>query len=129
LKILLDTNIFIWINSSPEQITGRALALLSDTNNVLFLSMASIWEMQIKTQLGKLKLNASIPELLEVQQRDNDLQILGISLNHIWSLAALPSHHRDPFDRMLIAQAIVEDLALISSDTALDAYPIERFWQ
>ena len=92
------------------------------------LSIASVWEMQIKLQLGKLNLNSKLPDLIENQQRVNNLQILPIELTHIYALNNLPSHHKDPFDRLLIAQTIVEQITLASIDEVFDNYPIQRLW-
>jgi len=84
--------------------------------------------MQIKLQIGKLTLRLQLPDLIESQRQTNDLQILAIKLDHIYSLANLPSHHRDPFDRLLVAQAMFEKMPLLSIDSALDCYPIQRLW-
>lgn len=91
--------------------------------------MASFWELQIKSQLGKLNLSSSLPNFIETQQRVNNLEILPIELTHIYALEALPSHHRDPFDRILIAQAIVEKIPLLSVDSIFDVYPVQRIWE
>ncbi|WP_365741889.1 type II toxin-antitoxin system VapC family toxin [Nostoc sp. JL33] len=100
-----------------------------DTNNFWVVSMASVWELQIKSQLGKLNLSSSLPNFMETQQQVNNLQLLPIELTHIYALEALPSHHRDPFDRILIAQAIVEKMPLLSIDVVFDAYPVQRMWE
>jgi PIN domain nuclease of toxin-antitoxin system len=101
---------------------------LTDTNNTWILSIASIWEMQIKIQVGKLKLNSTLPDLIETQERINNLQVLPIELAHIWGLTNLPNHHRDPFDRLLIAQAMIEQLPIVSTGSIFDSYPIQRLW-
>jgi PIN domain nuclease of toxin-antitoxin system len=90
--------------------------------------MVSVWEMQIKVQLGKLNLNSTLPDLIESQRRVNNLQLLPIELAHIWGLANLPNHHRDPFDRLLIGQAIAEQVPLVSVDSVFNDYPIQRLW-
>lgn len=128
MNILLDTHIFIWSTGNPEKLSQRVTDLLTDTGNTWILSIASVWEIQIKVQLGKLNLNSSLPVLIENQQRVNNLQLLPIELAHIWGLANLPNHHRDPFDRLLIAQAIVEQIPLVSIDSVFDNYPIQRLW-
>ncbi len=128
MRVLLDTHVFIWINGSPENVLHDAMALLLDAENTLMLSMASIWEMQIKIQLGKLQLNAPLPELVATQQQVNDLQILPIELTHIFALEGFPNLHRDPFDRLLIAQAIVTQIPIVSIDAIFDAYPVQRLW-
>ncbi|MBD2771520.1 PIN domain-containing protein [Iningainema tapete] len=128
MKLLLDTHVFIWSAGTPEKLSQRARELLLDTSNTLVLSIASIWEIQIKLQLGKLRLNSPLPNLIESQQQTNNLQLLPIELAHIWALANLPNHHRDPFDRLLIAQSIVEHIPILSADSALDAYQTQRLW-
>ncbi|MEH2415303.1 type II toxin-antitoxin system VapC family toxin [Nostoc sp.] len=129
MKLLLDTHVIIWSAGNPEKLSQRVRNLLIDTNNFWVVSMASVWELQIKSQLGKLKLSSSLPNFIETQQQVNNLQLLPIELTHIYALEALPSHHRDPFDRILIAQAIVEKMPLLSIDVVFDAYPVQRMWE
>ncbi|MDY6781392.1 MAG: type II toxin-antitoxin system VapC family toxin [Cyanobacteriota bacterium] len=114
MRVLLDTHVFIWIDDSPEKVSRHVMSLLLNTDNILMLSMASLWEMQIEIQLGKLQLNAPLPEVVATQQQINALQILPIELTHIFALDGLPKHHRDPFDRLLIAQAIVTQIPILS---------------
>jgi PIN domain nuclease of toxin-antitoxin system len=128
VKLLLDSHVLIWWASSSERLSQRVYSLINDTNNTLVFSIASVWEMQIKLQLGKLNLNSSLPVLIDNQQRVNNLQLLPIELVHIWGLTNLPNYHRDPFDRLLIAQAIVEQIPLVSIDSVFDNYPIQRLW-
>ncbi|MBE9215256.1 type II toxin-antitoxin system VapC family toxin [Plectonema cf. radiosum LEGE 06105] len=128
MNILLDTHTFIWSTANPESLSQTVTNLLTDTNNTWILSIASVWEMQIKLQLGKLNLNSSLPNLIDNQQRVNNLQILPIDLTHIYALNNLPSHHKDPFDRILIAQAMVEQIPIVSIDEVFDNYPIKRLW-
>ncbi|MEH2008761.1 type II toxin-antitoxin system VapC family toxin [Nostoc sp.] len=129
MKLLLDTHVIIWSAGNPEKLSQRVRNLLIDTNNFWVVSMASVWELQIKSQLGKLNLSLSLPNFIETQQRVNNLQLLPIELTHIYALEALPSYHRDPFDRILIAQAIVEKMTLLSIDTIFDAYPVQKIWE
>ncbi|MDZ8030495.1 type II toxin-antitoxin system VapC family toxin [Nostoc sp. DedSLP04] len=129
MKLLLDTHVIIWSAGNPEKLSERVKNLLIDTNNFWVVSIATVWELQIKSQLGKLNLSSSLPNFIETQQRVNNLQILPIELTHIYALEALLSHHRDPFDRILIAQAIVEKMPLLSIDTVFDAYPVQRLWE
>jgi PIN domain nuclease of toxin-antitoxin system len=128
MRLLLDTHTLIWWTLTPERLSQRVLSLLDDSSNDLIFSVASVWEMQIKIQLGKLKLNMPLASLIDNQQQTNDLQILRIELVQVLALQNLPNHHRDPFDRLLIAQAIVEQVPILSLDTAFDAYPVERWW-
>jgi PIN domain nuclease of toxin-antitoxin system len=128
MKLLLDTHVLIWSAANPERLSERVTSLLNDTSNSWVMSIASIWEIQIKLQTGKLTINALLPELVESQQQNNDAQILSIDVSHIYALNILPNHHRDPFDRILIAQAMVENIPLLSIDAVFDAYPIQRMW-
>ncbi|MFB2836361.1 type II toxin-antitoxin system VapC family toxin [Floridanema evergladense] len=120
--------LFIWLSLTPERLSERVTDLLMDETNLWFLSLVSVWEMQIKRQLGKLSLNLPLPELIASQQQTNSLQLLPIELNHIFTLENLPQFHRDPFDRLLIAQAITEQIPLLSIDTVFDHYPFQRLW-
>ncbi|TRU15938.1 MAG: type II toxin-antitoxin system VapC family toxin [Microcystis sp. Msp_OC_L_20101000_S702] len=126
--LLLDTHSFIWwsINSEKLSLTGQDL--LFDRNNRLFLIVASVWEMQIKLQLGKLQLNPSLQELIKNQITINNLEILSIDLVHIWTLATLIHYHKDPFDRLLISQSITEIMPILSIDEIFDLYPVQRIW-
>ena len=128
MQLLLDTHSFIWwsINSEKLSLTGQDLLL--DRNNRLFLSVASVWEMQIKLQLGKLQLNPSLQELIKNQITINNLEILSIDLAHIWTLATLIHYHKDPFDRLLISQSITEIMPILSIDEIFDLYPVQRIW-
>jgi PIN domain nuclease of toxin-antitoxin system len=107
MRLLLDSHTLIWWTIFPERLSEKVSDLLADSSNDLLLSVASIWEMQIKVQLGKLKLDLPLPDLIESQKQTNNLQILPIELTHIWSLDGLPHHHRDPFDRILITTEVV----------------------
>lgn len=128
MKLLLDTHTFIWWASAPEKLSERALLACQNRDNELVLSVGSVWEMQIKLQLGKLKLRSALDSLIETQQRANELQILPVELRHVLALSDLPPHHKDPFDRLLIAQAISEDAFLVSADEALSRYSVRLFW-
>ena len=123
MRLLLDTHIFIWWADEPEKLSPVALAALEDEANDLILSVVSVWEIQVKTQLGKLKLNQPLKELIESQQETNGLRILPVELSHVLMLDALPFHHKDPFDRLLIAQSIAEDMTLVTADDKFSAYP------
>lgn len=128
MKLLLDTHAFIWWDSEPAGLSPRALSLCRDSANTLLLSVASIWEMQIKIRLGKLKLGVPLAELIEKQQRVNSPEILRIELEHVLALDRLPSAHKDPFDRMLVAQASLEGASLVTGDSVMTKYPVEVIW-
>ncbi len=128
MKLLLDSHAFIWWSSEPEKLSPLARACCEDANNILILSVASVWEMQIKLRLGKLQLVAPLQTLIQNQQRNNDLQILRVELEHALALDTLPLHHKDPFDRMLIAQANAEELFVMSKDEIFKAYSVKLLW-
>ena len=91
MKLLLDTHTFIWLDSSPEKLSPTALAACEDSENQLYFSVVSAWEMQIKSQLGRLSLDISLEQMIDVQQADNGLQILPIELQHVYALNNLPN--------------------------------------
>jgi PIN domain nuclease of toxin-antitoxin system len=124
MRLLLDTHIFIWFVLSPRQLSATALAAIQDPNNQIFVSLVSAWEMSIKSGKGKLSLTQPIEPFVEDQAQHNRFEILPITLSHIAAVERLPQHHGDPFDRLLIAQSIVEAMPLVSADHAFDAYPI-----
>ncbi|MBC8262733.1 MAG: type II toxin-antitoxin system VapC family toxin [Anaerolineales bacterium] len=128
MKLLLDTHAFIWWDSEPAKLSAQALALCQNSENLLLLSVVSVWEMQIKMQLGKLKLELPLKEIIESQQRTNQIAVLPITLPHVLALENLPTHHKDPFDRLLIAQAIIEDAVLITGDEMFTKYPVKVMW-
>lgn len=105
-----------------------ALALLTDGDNDLILSVANVWEMQIKIQSGKLRLTIPLTELVESQGQTNGVQVLPIGLEHVLALDALPAHHKDPFDRLLIAQANVEGAFIVSRDPVFSNYSVKLLW-
>src|SRR4051812_192715 len=116
MKVLVDTHAFIWWNSAPGRLSTQVLALCQDRQNIILLSTASVWEMQIKIQSGKLHINDPLAEMVAGQEWNNYTQILPVTLNHVLDLQNLPLYHKDPFDRLLIAQARVEDAVLVSED-------------
>ena len=128
MKLLLDTHAFIWWDSDPAKLSPRALALCEDPENELHLSVASLWEIKIKAQLGKLKLASSLPDLVSAQQNANGLVLISIHANHTYALDDLPIHHKDPFDRIIIAQARTEQLRVVSHDGMIRRYPVDVEW-
>lgn len=128
MRVLLDTHTFIWSDLEPHKLSETCRQILLDPKNTLFLSMASIWEMQIKLQLGKLTLRLPLVQVLTEQRRVNRLQLLPIEVDHILALEGLPNYHRDPFDRLLIAQSIAEGMPIVSNDHLLGSYPIHLIW-
>ena len=128
MRLLLDTHVFIWWFSEPEKLSPKASTLLADDDNELLLSVASVWEMQIKIQLGKLKFTVPLRELVESQEKANGVKVLPVGLEHVLSLDTLPAHHKDPFDRLLVAQAKVEGASLVSADPVFSGYPVKLLW-
>jgi PIN domain nuclease of toxin-antitoxin system len=128
MNILLDTHVFLWLRSSPEKIPEKVLSAYYDLNNEIFLSVASIWEIQIKHQLGKLVLELPLDRLIDEQCVNNGLQIVPIETYHIYALDELPFHHKDPFDRLILVQAQLEKLKLASADTIFGNYDVNIFW-
>lgn len=129
MALLLDTHTFIWWADAPERLPSRLLERLSNPEENLLLSIASLWEMQIKIGLGKLAMLRPLRTIVEEQQVENGIALLSIMPHHLWALDALPTVHGDPFDRLLIAQAYSDQLVLASRDSQFDAYPIARIWQ
>jgi PIN domain nuclease of toxin-antitoxin system len=128
MRLLLDTHTFIWWDSDPGKLSLRALELCQDRMNSILLSVVSIWEMQIKSQLGKLNFSLPLAELVKSQLEMNNLEILPIQLEHVLALEGLPTPHKDPFDRLLIAQASIEDAIIVSSDSQFGQYPVKVIW-
>lgn len=128
MKLLLDTHAFIWWDSAPDKLSPLARAACEDRTNLLLLSVASAWEIQIKLQLGKLHLRFPLAEVIASQQETNDLQVLPVTLSHVLALQGLPAHHQDPFDRLLLAQANAEEATLLSHDPVFADYPVKVLW-
>jgi PIN domain nuclease of toxin-antitoxin system len=127
-SMLLDTHTFLWMTSDPEQLGPVARRHIGDASTVLLLSIASVWEMSIKASLGRLSLPGPVDRFVHEQLALTRTSLLGIELAHAAVVAELPWHHRDPFDRLLIAQARSAGLTILSRDTAFDAYDIDRIW-
>ena len=128
MRLLLDTHTFLWFTATPGNLSETALDALNDPGNDVLLSMASAWEMSIKAGLGKLGLSQKVVPFVRSQAAINGFQILPISLDHIALIDDLPLHHRDPSDRLLVAQAMAEDIPIVSIDAVLDAYSVQRVW-
>ena len=127
MKLLLDTHSFLWFIEDNPRLSTKAKTLLeSDTD--LLISAASLWEIAIKMSIGKLSLTEPFELFIPNQLVSNAIEVLPIALEHLALLSALPFHHRDPFDRLVIAQAIVEQLPLVSIDREFDPYGVKRLW-
>lgn len=127
MNLLLDTHIFIWWAMNPNKLSPTVYAALQDQNNTLVLSVVSIWEMQIKENAGRLTLPLPVKTFVRTQVADSNMEILAVLEPHIWGLKGLPFVHRDPFDRLLVAQASVEQYKLVTADRSLVQYPVPLF--
>jgi PIN domain nuclease of toxin-antitoxin system len=128
VRLLVDSHALLWFDEGNERLGVKAQAMMSDPGNELLLSVAIIWEIAIKVSLGKLRLLESFGAYIQRVIHENNIMNLPLSLDHANMLITLPFHHRDPFDRLLIAQAIVENLPILSADNRFDKYPITRLW-
>ena len=122
MRLLLDTHTFLWFVNDNPKLSNRLKELIEDTNNVSYLSVASLWEISIKFNLGKLTLDPNYEEFIEREVTTSTIQLLNIELEHLRINATLPFHHRDPFDRLIIAQSIAENIPIVTLDSAFDKY-------
>ncbi len=125
MKALLDTHVWLWLQTAPERLTREARELVEDASNDLFLSAASAWEIAIKYALGKLPLPDPPDRYVPSRLALSGTTPLPVEMRHALQVAALPPHHRDPFDRLLIAQAQLEDLVLVTADGQFGPYGIQ----
>lgn len=127
MKVLLDTHTFLWWDNEPSKLSAPAFAVIQDPANVILLSVVSVWEILIKTQLGKLRCTPPLAAVVSHQQA-NGLTTLSVTLDHVLALETLPQVHKDPFDRLLVAQATIEGAVLLSKDTIFGQYPVQVVW-
>lgn len=128
MRLLLDTHALIWFYVNDPQLSAAARLLIEDGVNTKYVSPASYWELAIKVGLGKYTLTESYEDFIQHAIFDNGFLILPIEPRHTAALVTLPPHHKDPFDRLIVAQATVEAMAVVSADSALDPYPMTRLW-
>ena len=128
MNVLLDTHAFLWAVTDDARLTPAARAVFADSANNLFLSAVRVWEIVLKAQAGKLHLKGSVARFFADQLARNSLSTLDISPRHILRVAELPRLHRDPFDRLLVAQAQVENMPLLSADTKIAPYAVRVIW-
>ena len=128
MRLLLDTHTFLWWIDDAPALSKKARTAIGKAGNECFVSLASCWEMAIKSSLGKLSLSQPLDRFIPEQLAANGFQLLDIDFRHVTRVEALPLHHRDPFDRLLIAQAMAEKLILVSADAAIEAYDVPRLW-
>ncbi len=128
MQVLLDTHTFLWWVDGGTRLSRRARAAIRRPDHVCKVSLASAWEMSIKVSLGKLQLPTAAARFFSEQLAANHFDALGIDLRHIDMVSTLPFHHRDPFDRLLVAQALTEDLTIVSADPVFARYGVRRIW-
>ena len=128
MKILVDTHIFLWAITDDHRLSAENRTVYLDNSNQLYLSVASVWEMLIKCGLGKLPLPKPASGYILKQMEKNRVEMLTIRAAHLTQLESLPPIHRDPFDRILVAQAMAEDLPLLTSDQYIRQYPVRCIW-
>ena len=128
MRVLLDTHPMYWYIEGDPQLSATAETLIQDTANEVLISPASYWEIAIKVSLGKWKMNRTYEDFIDIGLDKYGFQVLPILPTHTARLIGLPFHHKDPFDRLLVAQALVEGIPIISNDTGLDFYGITRLW-
>lgn len=128
MRLLLDTHTLLWWHARTEALSDAVRNAIEDAANEVFLSLVNVWEIQIKAQLGRLPLTEPVSALVEEELTVNGFRVLSVTLEHIYGLEALPSHHNDPFDRLLIAQAREEGLTLVSRDASMKTYDVDLLW-
>ena len=128
MKVLLDTHTFLWWIANDPQLSPRARQIMEDADTEPLLSAASGWEIAIKSRLGKLKLPLDLQGFVAEQLRINAIQVLPIQMTHALHVFTLPDHHRDPFDRMLVAQSQSEQLPILTGDPQIARYAVTVMW-
>jgi PIN domain nuclease of toxin-antitoxin system len=128
VRVLLDTHALLWFLLGDRRLSRHAASLIMDLHNEIIVSPASCWEIAIKVSLGKYTLKEDFTTFMEREIKTNLLTLLPITVRHVAAVVDMPFHHRDPFDRLLVAQATVEDVPILSCDAALDRYGVTRIW-
>ncbi len=128
MRLILDTHALLWFLLNDPQLSEPALHAIADPNNDIFVSPASYWELAIKIQLGKYSLPERLGQFMEREIAINELEVIPILPAHADVLTTLPTFHRDPFDRLIIAQAMCENLIVVTCDAVFAAYPVQQLW-
>jgi PIN domain nuclease of toxin-antitoxin system len=128
MRVLLDTHVFLWWITDDRRVSAGASEVIADGRNDLLFSVASGWEIAIKASLGRIELPIPMERFLIGQLRENRIEVLPIQMSHALHVSGLPHRHRDPFDRMLVAQAQLEKLPILSSDRRIAKYEVEVLW-
>lgn len=128
MRLLLDTHTFLWWVGDAPELSAKAKKTIAQPRNECFVSLASCWELAIKVSLGKLKISGTLERFIPEQLTANGFRELAIEVRHAARVARLPFHHRDPFDRLLAAQALEEGLTIVSADSVFRRYGVRRIW-
>lgn len=128
MKVLLDTHAFLWWITDDDQLSTLARGAIGAPDNQVFFSAASAWEIITKSRIGRLPLPEPVDGFIARHLEENAFQPLSITMRHTFELETLPDLHRDPFDRMLVAQALAEEMPLVTGDQAVQAYPVTTIW-
>lgn len=128
MKALLDTHAFLWWITNDPRLTTRVLQFVRDPTHSIFLSAASGWEIAIKAGIGKLNLSDDLDAFIDEQVTLNHIDVLPVQMSHALFVRKLPGHHRDPFDRLLIAQSLIEGMPLVTVDPLIVRYPVQTIW-
>ncbi len=128
MRVLVDTHTLYWFIEGDSKLSNQATEILGDPDNEILISPASYWEMAIKISIGNWQLNQSYQDFIDVALLQYGFVILPVSPDHTAGLLQMPFHHRDPFDRLLIAQSVHEGIAVVSADKQFDAYGVNRIW-
>ena len=128
MRLILDTHAFLWWITDDPQLSSRARHVIGNRDNELFLSVASAWEIAIKTRIGRIRLRERPDRFIPDQLSRNGISPLPIEISHALHTARLPTIHRDPFDRLIIAQCVLEKLPIVTRDTIIPRYKVETIW-
>jgi PIN domain nuclease of toxin-antitoxin system len=128
MKILLDTCAFLWLTTDAPELSDKAKILFQNTSNAVYLSSVSVWEIIVKHQMGKLPLPSAADDFIKQQCEKHFVKYLSLDEKAVFNLSRLPNHHRNPFDRMLVCQAIAYDLTILTSDKMIIQYPVSTVW-
>ena len=128
MRALIDTSTFLWTISGSNKLSDSARRFIADLENEILLSVASLWEIAIKTSLGKLELMVPFDQLIPEQLEQNAITVLPVELEHLSGVVELPFHHRDPFDRLIVSQAIHEGIPILTTNRQFEPYDTDIIW-
>ena len=128
MRLLLDTHTLLWFISNDPQLSSDAKGQIEHLDNIKYVSVVSLWEIAVKVSINKLTLPKPFEESFPQQLEENGFELLPVAFPHLYKILTLPFHHRDPFDRLLVAQAMVENMTLVTRDTNIPKYPVNTLW-